>query len=90
MTSVTEGVYKTRDLSLAATLHMRGLDFTLERDGEHALFVFSPVTSNEVEDLNKTIERYTRREERVDPLQFMKEVGAVRKRLYRFLDGKGS
>lgn len=87
MSPVTEAGFRTHDLALATTLSMRGMTFSLQNNGRgRAWFVFAPVTSHEVEDLERTVQRFSSGQERVDPLQFMKEVKKVREALYRFLD----
>jgi hypothetical protein len=92
MTQQARDEFKTTDLALATMLHMNGLTFKLSRIGstDQVMFTFKPLSDNEARDMEVLVGRFKEREARVEPLKFLKEVSAVRNRLYAFLDGNSS
>jgi len=88
--STTVNQFQTSDLALATFLSMHGQGFTLTPDGDsgRALFVFSPMDSDEGLLLKTLVTKYGNGMARVEPGRFMREVGSVRGQLYDFLDGK--
>jgi len=82
--------FRTSDLAMAVYLSLNGQVFSLEKSDEEgvAAFAFNPVLDEETIVLERLVNTFNKGRARVEPRKFMKEAGAVRGRLYDFIDGK--
>lgn len=79
--------HTTNDLAQATYLAMQGYEFTMQKDGEqYVRFVFK-VRSEDRQEFRKMVREYNASEARVEPLRYTRELGAIRARMYRFMDG---
>lgn len=85
---LTETGYATRELSMAAYLSLNGYLFDLRQDGESGSG--HPIGSWMFKDrdgkLGEHVQKFNKGEAEVEPDRYLKEVGNVRKAMFRFLD----
>jgi hypothetical protein len=78
-----DGKIETDDMCLATVLVMHGFNPIMERRDGQVIWHLSDDEAGD--DAQELIEEYVAGACRVDPRRFMREVGNVRKDMYRFL-----
>jgi hypothetical protein len=76
-------------MTLATVLSMGGFYLTMEKEGNKCVWILDPDDPDhfveDFEEVEAIVERYIEGDESVEPKKFMRELSAVRRKMYRFL-----